>query len=285
MDWHKSKTILIIVLIITNIVLLTIYLNYADGEDPTIGEEFIRKTEAALNDADITINTEIPRYTPILDCPFLIVKSYEQNGVNLDYFGGKADYISQRENRFILEKGSETVEIDLMRKLSYTNSSMDEKYTIDKLEDAIKIAEEFMEKKNATEETAVLDYHSVESGKYTLQYANKYENTYVENSYMKFIITRAGVVRFEKQWFYFDEKREGIPDYISINTAPKALNSLVKYPQLAGKSIESIELCYYLNAEDFNSERMSPRHGIRGKSIPAWRVFFNDGTKIILDDN
>lgn len=94
------------------------------------------------------------------------------------------------------------------------------------------------------------------------------------------VIDNRGVASLERTWLNSLEEGE-IPIY--INTAPKAMLSLLSMEEVYGKTIEDISLCYYFEPE--NHEYLEqPNEARKGKTVPAWRVLFDDGYKVIIDN-
>ncbi|SHI16359.1 hypothetical protein SAMN02745180_02515 [Sporanaerobacter acetigenes DSM 13106] len=125
-----------------------------------------------------------------------------------------------------------------------------------------------------------LSFIKNDNGIYYLEYTKIYEGLYVEKTYTKFEIDKCGVKRFERFWLNTKEIGE---NQIYISTAPKAILGLLTMEEAYGKTIEDISLCYYFDPsrhEDIND----PKKTREGKAIPAWRIQFDDGSKILLDE-
>ncbi len=115
---------------------------------------------------------------------------------------------------------------------------------------------------------------------FSLEFTKIYNDRYLEKSNTNIFVDSSGVKKLERMWLNPIEEGE---KYIYINTAPKALLSLLSEEEAYGKAIDEISLCYYFDPaeQDFVD---NPEDAKRGKTVPAWRVLFEDGTKIIIDN-
>ena len=70
---------------------------------------------------------------------------------------------------------------------------------------------------------------------------------------------------------------------IEISSAPKSLLAVLGKEEVEGKTITDISICYYFDPQrqDYND---NPEEVQQGTTIPAWRIQFNDGYKIFVDN-
>ncbi|WP_132996438.1 two-component system regulatory protein YycI [Sporanaerobacter acetigenes] len=280
MDWSKAKTILIIAFIVTNLLLAHVLFDNENIDEPTIKEGFIENAADLLQAKNIKVNCKIPNTQPSLS---MMNVEYEKEGIdeiNNNFFGGKTIGIEQEEEKVEFQINKEKVTLLDGKTLIYENSDDREKYAVLDKEKAISIAEDFLKEKGFSMDDMKLSFIKNDNGIYYLEYTKIYEGLYVEKTYTKFEIGKCGIKRFERFWLNTKEIGE---NQIYISTAPKAILGLLTMEEAYGKTIEDISLCYYFDPsrhEDIND----PKKTREGKAIPAWRIQFDDGSKILLDE-
>lgn len=280
MDWSKAKTILIIAFIVTNLLLAHVLFDNENIDEPTIKEGFIENAADLLRSKNIKVNCKIPNTQPSLS---MMNVEYEKEGIdeiNNNFFGGKTIGIEQEEEKVEFQINKEKVTLLDGKTLIYENSDDREKYAVLDKEKAISIAEDFLKEKGFSMDDMKLSFIKNDNGIYYLEYTKIYEGLYVEKTYTKFEIGKCGIKRFERFWLNTKEIGE---NQIYISTAPKAILGLLTMEEAYGKTIEDISLCYYFDPsrhEDIND----PKKTREGKAIPAWRIQFDDGSKILLDE-
>src|SRR5690606_9906755 len=113
-----------------------------------------------------------------------------------------------------------------------------------------------------------------------LEYSKVYKDTFVERAYTNFQIDGRGVKRFERLWLNVKEIGD---TKIYISTAPKSLLNLLGMKELYNNSITDISLCYYFDPEKHEYIE-EPGEAKQGRAVPAWRIQFEDGYKVYIDD-
>lgn len=279
MDWYKSKTILIIALLITNLILLGIYISKASRTDKSLSPSFIKESERMLSEAGIGLKVNIPSEEPGMVTPFARTVAFKIQDLNDIFFDGKGDVSIRGDDTYEISYGNGRLELYETRRFVYWNFNGDSS-EIDSLEAAETYAMEYLDEKGFLTEATRLDYKYEKDGEYYLLFANFQKGKYVEKCDMTVVLDKTGLVRLEKEWIELEEA--GV-EKTFISSAPKALRALASKKYLKGKTIIAIDLCLYLpygihDEEDIGRE-------VRGKTLPAWRVLFDDGTKIILSDN
>ncbi|MDG2764791.1 hypothetical protein P7M25_26020, partial [Vibrio parahaemolyticus] len=147
------------------------------------------------------------------------------------------------------------------------------------LENAQEIALNFLKDRGFRTEDMKITFSTVSEDGYYLLYSNTYGDNFVESSFTNFEIKDGKVFRMERTWL--DVKNEG-ESILKTLPAKKALLELLMREEVYGKEIIDISICYYFDPEkqDYFSRY---KEVVEGKTIPAWRVQFSDGYKIILD--
>lgn len=281
MDWSKAKTILIIAFIITNLILIYALYSNVTVDEPTIKEDFIQDAINLLSNKNIKLNCEIPKEIPALS---MITVEYEKREVadlNKAFFNGFG-YQDKKEERGVKIKKDESEILTILdgRNIIYENNNDELKYSSLNKEKVIQIGQKFLKEKSYSLDDMKLTFYKEEGNTYFLEYTKVYEGIYVENTYTKLEIDHRGVKRFERLWMNVIDESDG---KIYISTAPKAVLSLLTMEETYGKTIEEISLCYYFDPQKQVAVG-NPQNTKQGKAIPAWRIEFTDGYKVLLDE-
>lgn len=279
MDWSKAKTILIIAFIITNMFILFVLLNENPIEEPTITDEFISNIEKLLRDKNIYIETSIPREIAYLNTMIVEFEKADSNSLNRLYFDNKGDIQYDGSLKEIIS-GMESILIINDRLIIYENNSEEAIYNSLDIDEAIEIAESFLKKGNFNTSDMKLTYSKEENNIYYLEYSKTYEDTFIERAYTNFQIDKRGVKRFERLWLNAKELGD---TKIYISTAPKSLLNLLGMQEVYNNTITDISLCYYFDPEKHQYIE-EPGEAKQGKAVPAWRIQFEDGYKVYIDE-
>lgn len=178
MDWSKSKTILIIAFILTNLVLgYNLYINVFryDSQD-IFSDSSISNLNKLLSTKNISINTQIPKDIPNLST--LSIKYEDLNKSDLDsIFKGEGIYTV--DNKHIIYKGKADIKnFDTKECTLFTK---------------------FLKKYKFDEDT-YLKATIKKSDCVEIIYTGKYKDYFLEESYMKFIFYNNKDFLFEKLW-------------------------------------------------------------------------------------
>ena len=280
MDWSKAKTILIVALIIINILFGYILFFEDNIVESTINKNFILNVEELLNKNHIFISTEIPNKVPYLSTLTVEYESKDINTINNDFFNGMG---------YVQVKGESLIEIvDKSKNLTIINNKLliyEDNKKIEKFKDltedtAIKIAMKFLEEKKYDTSDLKISFIKKEKDIFYIEFSKLYKGKYLESAFTNIQVDKRGVKKLERLWL--KEKDIGeIPIYIS--TAPKAILKLLSMNEVQGKTIKDISLCYYFDPgrHDYIED---PKDARQGKAIPAWRIQFEDGYKVFIED-
>lgn len=276
MDWSKAKTILIVAFLITNILLGAVLLSSERKVETATKEGFIEDVTKLLNKKNIFIDTEISRENPSLNTltvEYEILDAYE---VNKDYFNGEGKIEAKDQSVTGIIYNDEFVLIENKKLLTYENKSQEEKYKDLNEEQAKTIALEFLQDKKYDTSDMLLYYTKKQDDGYHLEFSKIYKDRYLERANTIVEVDSRGVRKLDRIWLNTLDEGE-TPIYIS--TAPKAILSLLSMEEVYGKTIKDISLCYY-----FDPVGPDYKNAKRGNALPAWRVLFEDGYKIIIDN-
>lgn len=281
-DWSKAKSILIIALIITNSLLGYVLFSNKINTDDTLTKEFIQDATKLLNSKDIKLNTEIPIIKPNL---YGLTVEYEKNDpstINKNFFQGKGTIVSKSE--VLLEISSDTEQVSIVNKklLIYESKSNNKDYNISSNEEAENLAMKFLNEKGYITSDMKLSFIKLVDGIYNIEYTKVFDDVYLESSFTNIQLSNNGVLKLERTWL--NTKDIGTsPKYIS--SAPKSILALISMEEVYGKTIKDISLCYYFDPEKHNYDYMEDLvEAKQGSTIPAWRIQFEDGYKVFIDD-
>ena len=111
MDWSKAKTILIVAFIITNILLIYVFIGEKGIEEPTLKEDFIGNVEKLLKDKDIYLATEIPTDMPYLNTMNVSYENMTIDDLNRLFFENKGILVKDGDAFSQIVKEKESVVI------------------------------------------------------------------------------------------------------------------------------------------------------------------------------
>jgi len=279
-DWSKAKTILIVAFIITNILLVYVLMEETKIEEPTINADFIEDVINLLKMKNISVDTDIPTDIPYLNTMIVKYEKFNLEELNKKFFNGRGSIIKDEEGLGEIECGDDNIIIINNKIIKYENKSENELYKELDKDRAIKIAEEFMKKRQWNVSDMELTFFKEQDDIYYLEYSKTYEDYFIEKAYTNFQIDKRGVKKFERLWLKSGELGD---IKINISTAPKAILGLLDMKEAYGKTIADISLCYYFDPEK-HSYLEDLGEAKQGKAVPAWRIQFDDGYKVLLDE-
>lgn len=280
LDWSKAKTILIVAFIVTNLLLGVVLFSDNRKVDSTTTQGFVEEVIKLLNNKDISIDTEISTETPKLNTltvEYEIIELYE---VNKNYFNGEGKVETEGQNVIKISNNNEYLAITNKKELLYENKDETKRYKDLNEEIAKDIALKFLQDKKYNTSDMILSYIKNENNNYYLEFSKVYKGRYLEKTKTNIEIDSRGVKSLERIWLNVLEEGE-TPIYIS--TAPKAILSLLSVEEVYGKTIKDISLSYSFDISEQNHIK-DPKGAKKGGTVPAWRVLFEDGYKIIIDN-
>ncbi|MEJ8552772.1 two-component system regulatory protein YycI [Tepidibacter sp. Z1-5] len=243
MDWSKSKTILIIAFILTNIVLgYNLYINVFryDSQD-IFSDSSINNLNKLLSTKNISINTQIPKEIPSLST--LSIKYEDLSKSDLDaVFKGSGLYKIQ--NKHIMYNGKSDInDFDINECTSFTKK--------------------FLKKYNFDDDTYLKSTINKQDC-IEIIYTGKYKDYFLEDSYMKFVFYDNKDFLFERLWIVpIEEKKQKKRVISSVEAIMSAYSQMPK-----DSVINEIRLGYY-----FESNNMDIEQGDIG---PVWRLKVNN---------
>ena len=277
MDWSKTKSKLIIILLGLNILLLfTFFYKNASETRNTPSEETLVELEKRLENSRINLDADLPK--PVNEIRPLIVKYEEEDpeNINQNFFNGEGE-IQKRDN--ISQISMEFEEITILNNRRFLYENFEELDSTSTNTD-ISVVNKFLEEKNFDTSDMILIKAEILDNTVTYEFAKEYNDRILETSYTRITVESGVVITIDRLWIEVIEEDSRT---ISIEPAYKALFTLIGKDDLRGKTINEIELCYYFNPEEQGLLEDNTR-AERGRAIPAWRIIFDDGTKLVVDN-
>lgn len=281
MDWSKAKTILIVSFILVNILLIYNLIVENKESVEIVDELFLEDVEDLLNNKNIILNTEIPK--GIQSLPTLLVE-YEKTNIrriNQVFFDNQAQIINKGEGLIVLETEDRKLTLVNNKLLIYESMSNKEDANINNIEEANEFARNFLIKKGYDISDFKLSNSKIVEDDYYLEFSKVYNDRYLESAFTNFHLDSTGVKKMERLWLNVKEESK-TPIYIT--EASKSILELLSINKAYDKTISDISLSYYFDPERHDYVE-NPKKARLGRTIPAWRIKFEDGYKIFLDDN
>ncbi len=279
MDWGKSKNILIVAFLITNLILGGFLLRDRLAKTPTLSDDFIREVEKMLNEKNIKLSTDIPKNENGLIPLTVKYEDCDIEHIRQVLYKGEVQLESSGNEDIISDKNSKTT-IKSNKFLLYENVSNEKKFEYIEKEEAKKLADDFINELGYYRDDMELTFFEKNGEKYYITYSKKYEDVLVEKAYMDIVVSSRGVESFERIWL--EIKAKGDME-IYTSTAPKAILSLLSMDEAYGKDIIEISLVHYFDPQQ-HSYIETLENAKEGKTVPAWRILFKNGDRIIIDN-
>lgn len=280
MDWSKAKTILIISFILVNIVLVYNLIIAERDVSRVVDSIFAEDVVEMLENKDIKLATEIPQETEGL---FTLLVQYEDlnsEDLNEEFFSGKADILNKGEGLLLLETKGEKLTIVNGKLLIYESENREEKYNIKDIDEAEQLALGFLQDRGYDTSDLKLSYSKILGDEYSLEFSKIYNDKYLESAFTNVKIDNTGIRKLERLWL--NVRDEG-KTQVNISNAHKSILGLLDMHKAYNKTISDISLAYYFDPEKHEYIE-NPEMAKQGRAIPAWRVQFEDGFIIFLDD-
>lgn len=246
MDWTKAKTILIIALLLTDLLLGGMYL-YQDMHRKAPIENEIENTLEVLANRSIYVDAEIPERVPKM--PVLFVKHSETNTDRVEQVLYEA---AENRKSPMTEKDLKTLCKDLLQKCGY----------------------DF--------DTLVYDSCSIEGEQAVVVYKNVYDGIPVEESSVIFQIEDGKVVSMERIWLepvgYGKMKQKiTMPTDALIQFMSEEASRREENAEEEEIRIEKIDLVYWLDSS------IGARDSVEDTALPAWRLTYNGGQVTFIE--
>lgn len=281
MDWSKAKSIMIIALLITNTILFgfNIY-NYKTTSDSSNTRGFIEETASLLDKKRIKIKTSIPRSEIKLHTLRVEFESFDPGQLNERFFNSSGNVDAPSTGLTKINYKKELISIINNRRMIYENSSNVKNFEVKSFSDAQDIANDFLINHKFETRDMKLSHMEKIGNSYVLNYSKTYDDIIVEKSYTNFVIDSSGVVSMDRLWLNVTDISES---QIHLIPASKALLTLLDDNEYYNRTITNIDACYYFDPEEQGYVEDITK-AEQGRAIPAWRIQFDDGENIEIDN-
>lgn len=216
MDWTKAKSILIVALIVTNLVLIFTYV-FKDDILESTDETVLSDTIALLESKNIFVDTDIPE------------KQSRMPVLTVEYSTMNQELV---ENLLLNQK------VQQMSKLSDN--------------DIIHMAEEFINNCGYLNENVKFESIERANGKFIVTYKNYINEIAIEDSYIICTISDGKIEEIQRYWLnpveFGKTKKEIIP---AVAALLKFMSDNNKEEKIL---VEEISLVYWLDSSSFNTE-------------------------------
>lgn len=280
MDWSKAKNILIVAFVVINILMGYVLIVKNKEVDATNSTDFINQAIELLNKKQIEVHTDIPNINPELSALTVVFENMKPELINKNFFNNRGYVLSVSEELVELSLNNENISILNKKLLIYESNATEVIYSKLDEDTVITIAKDFLVQKGYGIEDLKISHMKRVGDYYYVEFSKIYNNIYLESSFTNIQIDPRGVIKMERMWLDVKEVGEKL---IAISPAPKSILGLLSMKEVYGKKITDISLCYYFNPgkHDYIED---PLEAKQGRAIPAWRIQFEDGYKVIIDN-
>ena len=280
MDWSKAKTILIVSFIIVNVLLVLALVNTNESVETLVSDEFVEDSLRLLSNKDISVATEIPREIPSLETLTVEYETFNTQELNHKFFDGNGR-ISIKGDGFVeIQTGDDKLTLLNNKLLIYESDKGANPKVLYNNDDAIQVASHYLGDLDFELSDMKLSHIKESEGRYYLEFSKVYNEKYLESSFTNIQLDDMGIRKLERQWLNVIEVGN---TPIFISSAPKSILGLLSMNEVYGKAVKDISLSYYFEPEK-HEYIQNPSAAKQGKTIPAWRIQFEDGYKVFIDN-
>jgi len=265
MDWSKTKTILIITLIIVNIFLVYFYIEKPAYDPNKINDELI----TLLEEKGISFRDKTYNFPLKLNKLYVNYKEYTEG--DIENLLGK-NYM--RNNELYTNKDY-YIEISDDNVLTYSRRGIllgDNKITES---DSVDFGNQFLKYAGLYDSTLVLDEVLREDDYVVLHYKKEIEGEFIEKSYMKLKVFNDEVISLERKWLTHEMSSNESNDIIPLEMAVYKFES--KINQSEALVIKNIQLGYVLENDVFLQNIQS------GEAFPFFKFILSDGSEVYIE--
>lgn len=280
MDWSKAKTILIISFIIVNVLLALALINVEQEVETIVSEDFIEDSIRLLANKEISVATEIPREIPSLESLSVEYEIFTTSELNDKFFEDEGKISIKGEGLVEVQKDDERLTIYNNKLIIYESNKIGEARDLRTEDDALDVATDFLVDLEYDVSDMKLSFIKEREGRYYLEFSKVYNEKYLESTFTNIQLDNTGIRKLERQWLNVIEVGE---TPIFISSAPKSILGLLSMNEVYGKTIRDIALCYYFDPVKHDYIQ-NPHEAKQGKAIPTWRIQFEDGYKVFIDN-
>jgi len=265
MDWSKSKTILILMLLALNIFLLISIMFYKDVF--TVSNDTIENTVSILESRNVHLKCDIPQQSGKM--PAIV---YDNSHFNIDKIIQKlSDDVDLDTERLVQENdiimGEKKITLKEGNVLAYENANPSGNVNVNNMDEVEKCAKKFLSDIGIKISAYKLDRQSRnEAGEVSLHYIEKYGKHLVYDSYVDIVIGEKGVRSLS-----YSKKNFKKLSSDSVNVMPAHQVLLKNFNKDDNVVIVTMDIGYKSFAEEDET--------VETQEWPKWRIVFEDGTE------
>lgn len=262
LEWSKTKSILIIGLILTNVI-LSLYLFSSDSlfsKGDISEDQSLKEVISILEKNNIYINMDSVNYYQIIQDLELEYEIYELDKIGKSIIDGDFEV---DENAAYSD--NERVEIYSNTEIVYENENNSTENSDADSKNAEIVADKFISKIGFSNDDKYIFSTSINDNTTTITYKQSYNGFFLEDTYMNVVVKGDTVVEFNRKWF----KIKNVYDNNRRVIAPsKALFLFMDQFENSNSKIiiTDISFGYKLDTGVINSNVAS------GDAFPYWRI-------------
>lgn len=267
MNWGRTKTILIILFLVVNIVLLTAYIAL-DRNANTIRKSVIDSAVSALSENGIGIESVLIRSEKYRDYRLNMVNlAYDKENAARQLLGDGFRKISDAEY------GTDDASVHISNAQITYRSHRTPIYFAQgaSFDKADALCERYLKALGFDKNTYFMYNKTLENGMFSFEIMPRYKAYKVEGIRMKGTADKNGILSLAGNWFYVN-----FSDSSSKETFCNVTSVLLAFlysEKGSGKTISGIDGCYYIPAEHINFQAVDP--------IPVYIISCSDGSVAI----
>jgi len=266
MNWRKTKTILILTLIIMNVFLITIFLKNGSNVENNLSDELMEILEAK----GILFEKKDYEFPVKLKKAYVDYYEYNKESTARKFLGNSF----MKSNEIYLNKDY-YFDIDEDNTLTFSKRGVslgENKTTID---ESILIANKFIESVGFFDDSVKITDAKFVNDYIVINYRKMINDRFIEKSYMEVEVFNEEIVKFRRKWLNHNIVDTGENNIILFE------NALYKFEnRLRGKTeiiVSNIELGYVLKNDIFIQNIQS------GEAFPYYKFYLDNGTEVYIE--
>lgn len=280
MNWSKAKSILIMALVVTNLILLGLYFYDRHRVAPyEYSRDFAKEVRAVLEKKDIRIEGKIPTDKVMLPVLEVSYESFPLEELKTKFFHQDAQLVRDDQNLKLLVDGGASLSVIDNRRILYEREFTGQKDQVS-LDSADKLVKDFLRSKGYPTDDFKLIWKKDTGDGWDFIFTKIYNEYYVESTYMAISLRGNQVVKMDRLWINVLSEEARVD---SLQSASKSLLSFLDRPEIQGRTIKAIDPAYFFNPEETGALEDLTR-SLEGKSGLAWRIFMDNGEEIMLTE-
>lgn len=273
MNWSKTKTILIIALIITNTVMLAyLYSENSIQDNPAISDRMVyQDVISVLKDRGIQVAFPETPKTEGIQAVEAAYQTYDLKAIAPRFLSGE---ITSNAKGTESLSGTERLRVLNDITLFYENSGLPAATVPPAEEEALGMARRFLSDRGyPVDENTVLSSVRVTGKDIEVVFGQQTSHRHIENGEMRLLVTDKGVRTFERTWLKIMKVREMTYEVIPPGQALLKLSEKLGQESSSGQpvTITAMTLGYKLDTDVLNTNILS------GDLSPYWRFTTRSG--------